>query len=186
MRFINEIIVHCSATDPSWMSQHSVEEKRDEIRRWHRRRGWRDIGYAIIIDRDGALADGRDLNDDGDTFDDIGAHVRGRNTRSIGLCLVGGKGSNERDVFAEHFTAAQDHALRSLIADLRNRFPTIAVVSGHNQYAAKACPGFQVPVWMADQPAHLPDPVSPYVGAHAKLIDAVKLIEDAKTLIRSA
>jgi N-acetylmuramoyl-L-alanine amidase len=73
---------------------------------------------------------------------------RGRNTNTIGVCLLGGFGSTERDRFEQHFTLAQDRALRKLIADLMKSHGTLAV-TGHNQFAAKACPGFHAPTWFA-------------------------------------
>lgn len=151
MRPITEIIVHCTATAPDWWTGKSTSAKVAEIRRWHvEDRKWRDIGYHFLIDRDGTVATGRAL-------DQVGAHVAGHNTGTIGISLFGGHGSNERDQFRRHFTPAQDAALRKLIADLRERFPAIMKVTGHNQYAAKACPGFSVPEWLARRPA--PPPV---------------------------
>jgi len=153
-RQIDEIIVHCADTRPEWMAGHSVEAKRDEIRRWHvEDRGWRDIGYAMIIDRDGSVAKGRDLDDDGDTFDDIGAHTKGRNSRSVGICLIGGHGSAATDEFEDHFTPEQAVALRQVIAQIKNYAKKDLPVNGHNQYANKACPGFNAPRWYAGRPS---------------------------------
>jgi N-acetyl-anhydromuramyl-L-alanine amidase AmpD len=150
VRKITEIIVHCSATRPDWMERFPIAKKVEEIRAWHTRdRGWRDIGYHYLIDRNGAVATGRPV-------EQIGAHVQGRNTGTIGVCLIGGHGSSETDKFSQHFTAQQDAALRSLLADLRKRHGNVPV-TGHNQYAAKACPGFNVPTWLAGKtPTHKP------------------------------
>lgn len=143
MRPINEIIVHCAATRPEWMDGQPTIAKVREIDRWHRANGWAGIGYHFVIDRDGNVAEGRPL-------ERTGAHVQGHNTGTIGICLLGGHGSAKTDAFKDHFTAAQNKALLALIVDLRQRFPSIRTVSGHNQYAAKACPGFFVPTWLAD------------------------------------
>lgn len=141
MRPIREIIVHCSATRPEWMALSSTSQKVMEIRRWHvQDRGWNDIGYHLLIDRDGTVAKGRPM-------EKVGAHVAGYNTGTVGVCLIGGHGSAETDRFADHFTPAQDAALRKVLADLRAQFPTIAKISGHNEYAQKACPGFKVGPW---------------------------------------
>lgn len=143
------IIVHCSATPKTWMADSTADQKRDEIKRWHvEERGWRDIGYALIIDRDGRTATGRDTNNNGDPFDDIGAHTSGWNSKSIGVCLIGGGASSATDDFAENFTRPQDEMLRAVIADLKSRFPSIKWVKGHNEFAATACPGFQVGPWL--------------------------------------
>lgn len=155
MRPITELIIHCTATAPDWMAGKSTAAKVAEVKRWHvQDRKWRDIGYHYLIDRDGTVETGRAL-------DQVGAHVQGHNTGTVGIALIGGHGSHERDQFGQHFTAAQDEALRELIADLRGRFPAIMRVTGHNQYAAKACPGFSVPEWLAAKPVPVSQPVAP-------------------------
>ena len=146
MRDINEIIVHCTATRPDWWQGKSTSEKVDEIRRWHvEDRGWRDIGYHYLIDRDGTVAKGRPV-------EQVGAHCKGHNTGTIGISLFGGHGSSERDKFSDNFTVEQNVALRELIANLSDTYG-VKKVTGHNQYAAKACPGFDVPRWLARKPA---------------------------------
>lgn len=184
MRVLNEIIIHCTATRPDWWSSKTTPQKVAEIKRWHvQDRGWRDIGYHYLIDRNGKVATGRPL-------EQVGAHVQGRNTGTIGISLFGGHGSAETDQFSEHFTAQQDAALRKLVADLRAKFPTIKTVSGHNQYAAKACPGFNVPSWYGDKQtktvAAVPaaetvakpggDPAPPSGGWVAALVRAIAAI----------
>jgi hypothetical protein len=145
-RYIDEIIIHCSATRPEWMMHAKSEDKVEELRRWHvEGNGWSDIGYALVIDRNGSVIKGRDLDKDGDVFDDIGAHTRGKNKTSIGVCLIGGFGSRETDDFLENFTLAQQVSLVEELRDIVSEIPTITKISGHNQYAAKACPGFSVP-----------------------------------------
>jgi len=124
------------------MDGHSTEAKVDEIRRWHvNGNGWSDIGYHYVIDRDGTVAKGRPLAK-------TGAHTRGRNRDTVGVCLIGGHGSASTDDFSDNFTPEQDEALRHLLTSLMQTYNTISKVSGHNQYAAKACPGFSVPEWL--------------------------------------
>lgn len=135
MRELREIIVHCAATRPDWMQGAGVQRKTKEITDWHvKGNGWSDIGYHFVIDRDGATAKGRPLSR-------AGAHVKGRNANSIGICLIGGHGSTENDNFFDHFTKEQDAALRQLISSLVAEHGAMAVY-GHNQFAAKACPAF--------------------------------------------
>ena len=142
MRPINEIIIHCADTPASWGGNMTPEQQRDEIRRWHvEERGWSDIGYHYVITRNGVVVQGRNL-------DKIGAHVKGHNKGTIGICLVGGKGGTAHDKFRENFTKEQDFALRKLIDELKDRFVSINKVSGHNEYAAKACPCFNVSEWL--------------------------------------
>lgn len=137
---VREIIVHCSATRPDWMVGRPIAEKVAEIRRWHLANGWNDIGYHWLIDRDGKVLAGR-----AETA--IGAHTVGRNSGTIGVCLIGGHGSAETDSFADHFTHQQDVTLGQMIDAISSR-TQIERVSGHQDYAAKACPGFNVPAWM--------------------------------------
>lgn len=147
-----DIIIHCTATPPSWMEGASPQQKVDEIRRWHTKdRGWRDIGYAYVIDRDGTVVKGRDLDDDGNVWEEIGAHTKGHNTRSIGIALIGGHGSSENDSFHDHFTVEQNRAVRKLIGELQEILGPLKL-SGHNEYAAKACPGFKVREWFEVKP----------------------------------
>lgn len=140
MRTISEIIVHTTATRRDWMATRPIADKVQEIRRWHvDGNGWSDIGYHYVIDRNGAIGAGRPL-------ERVGAHVKGRNRQSIGIALVGGHGGSETDTFTDHYTEAQDAALRGLIGELKSRFGDLAV-TGHSQYSAKACPCFYVPTW---------------------------------------
>ena len=139
MRPINEIIVHCTATRPDWMWGRPTREKVAEVRRWHMDRGWKDIGYHFLIDRDGTLALGRPI-------DQVGAHTAGHNTGTIGVCLFGGFGSAATDNFFDNFTPEQDKTLRAVLETLSSTYP-IKKVSGHNEYAAKACPSFSVTKW---------------------------------------
>jgi peptidoglycan hydrolase-like protein with peptidoglycan-binding domain len=140
---VREIIVHCAATRPDWLAGQPIAAKVAEIRRWHTSAplNWRDIGYHWIIDRDGKVLAGRPETE-------IGAHAgAAKNRGTIGICLLGGHGSSENDRFAQHFTPAQDITLRQMIAAISLR-TSIQRVSGHNEYAAKACPGFNVPLWL--------------------------------------
>lgn len=144
MRPINEIIIHCTATRPDWWATRTLNQKVAEVRRWHVvDRKWKDIGYHFLVDRDGKVATGRDL-------EEVGAHTMGHNTGTIGISLFGGHGSSATDSFLDNFTPAQEKALRELITELKDNFGDLKI-SGHNQYAAKACPGFNVPKWYVQE-----------------------------------
>ena len=136
MRPINEVIIHCTATRPEWWADRSAEEKVREVRDWHLKRGFNDVGYHWLIDRDGTVVAGR-------PEEKTGAHVKGHNTGTIGISLFGGHGSSADDQFSEHFTWAQEEALRNLIQQIEQRH-NIRKISGHNEYSTKACPGFRV------------------------------------------
>lgn len=141
---VTEIILHCADTRPEWMAGRPIAEKVAEIRRWHvQERGWRDIGYHWVIDRDGSVAPGRPEIE-------IGAHVEGHNAGTIGICLVGGYGAKADDPFEKNFTAAQKAAVLKLIGEIKG-WTAIRKVSGHNHYSAKACPGFRVTAWVQDR-----------------------------------
>ena len=143
----NTIWIHCSATRPEWMEDADGEAKVAEITRWHTDKGWNGCGYARIIDRDGRVYNGRDLDNDGDVYEETGAHVKGYNKEGIGICLIGGFGSNENDNFLDNYTPAQEEALRREIERIQNWALSKGFdlnVRGHNEVAAKACPGFNV------------------------------------------
>lgn len=142
---VDTIFVHCTATQPDWMEDQPLSAKVEEISRWHKKRGFNRIGYHYIIDRNGEVAKGRSEKE-------VGAHVANHNTGSIGISLVGGFGSNESDPFEKNFTVQQDIALRNLIEDIKTR-SKITKIRGHNEVAAKACPGFNVDRWFKMKPA---------------------------------
>lgn len=130
MRKINMIIVHCSATKPS------QDIGTAEIRKFHvEKNGWEDIGYHFVIRRNGQIENGR-------TVEKIGAHCKGHNADSIGICLVGGIDKNGKP--ENNFTQNQFNSLRSLTAKLQAQFPDIQSIHGHNEFASKACPCFDV------------------------------------------
>lgn len=143
MRKINMIVVHCTATRPEWQSDRRTEEKVAEVKKWHLERGWSDIGYSYLIDRDGTVVEGRPV-------ERVPAHAKGFNKNSIGIALFGGHGGTADDAFEDNFTDAQDRALRRLIAQLQMEFPNINKIVGHNDLpkVTKACPTFRVERWI--------------------------------------
>lgn len=144
MRPLNEIIIHCTATKADWATNKTSKEKVNEVRRWHKDKGWSDIGYHFLIDRDGTVIEGRPL-------DKVGAHVKGHNTGTIGISLFGGHGASADDNFYDNFTEDQERSLKKLISDLQDNHPSITKITGHNVYARKACPGFDVDIWLATE-----------------------------------
>lgn len=148
-RLKTEIIVHCTATRPDWLRGQGGAARVAEVKRWHVKDwGWRDIGYNALGDRDGKRYGGRDLDNDGDTVEETGAHTLGHNSGTIGYALMGGFGSAATDKFEDHFTPEQDADLRAFIREMEDRYGPLKL-SGHNQYANKACPGFNVEEWYA-------------------------------------
>lgn len=129
MRRITEIIVHCSATAEG---KHFTAA---DIRRWHKGQGWADIGYHYVVLLDGTVQAGRPL-------EQAGAHCVGHNAKSIGVCYIGGLAADGRTP-KDTRTTAQKAALARLLVKLQEQFPG-ASIHGHNEFAAKACPSFDV------------------------------------------
>lgn len=144
MRLIESIIIHCSYTYPD------MDIGVPEIRDWHvNGNGWSDIGYNYVIRRDGQIEPGRDRDGDGDVIEEVGAHTKGFNANSIGVCLIGGKHSSNVPIF--NFTRAQMNSLDALVMELWEDIPTIRSIRGHNDFTdAKLCPAFNVRVWFPD------------------------------------
>ena len=128
MRTIDKIIIHCSATLPG--QRVDVET----ITRWHKQRGFKTIGYHFFIDRSGTIHAGRPLEQQG-------AHCKGQNARSIGICYEGGL--NKEGKPYDTRTILQRIAMKELVAQLQERF-TEATVHGHREFTNKACPCFDV------------------------------------------
>lgn len=141
MRQLTDIFVHCTATRPEWWADRRPEEKMQECKKWHLDRGWSDIGYHYLIDRDGTVTEGRPI-------EHAGAHAKGYNANSVGIALWGGHGGSQHDTFGTHFTPEQARALRRLIAQLRMEYPAIQRVRGHNEVSPKQCPCFTVSEWL--------------------------------------
>ncbi|UXN62924.1 N-acetylmuramoyl-L-alanine amidase [Phyllobacterium sp. A18/5-2] len=128
MRPIKELIWHCTATPEG------REVSVATIRQWHKERGWSDIGYHKVVHLDGTVEDGRPEAT-------VGAHTAGHNTGTIGYVYVGGcdAKTNPKDTR----TDAQKKAMLALTRQAIAKYG-LKKVSGHNQYAAKACPSFDV------------------------------------------
>jgi len=130
-RRIEEIIIHCTATP----------EGRDvsvgTIRGWHIGQGWKDIGYHWVVLLDGTVKPGRPESQ-------VGSHVAGRNSGTLGVVYVGGVAADGKTP-KDTRTPAQRAALLAHVRALIERYPTIKRVTGHNDHTnAKACPSFDV------------------------------------------
>lgn len=139
-RQINLIVIHCSA------SPNGRATSVDDIDAWHRARGferkqlWRQylnpgltsIGYHYVIDVDGTVYTGRHP-------DEIGAHAKGNNSRSLGVCMIG----------TDKFSLKQWQVLRDLVQKL-SRINNGADIKGHRELpdVHKDCPGFPVGEWV--------------------------------------
>lgn len=128
MRKINKIIIHCSATKEG--QKFTVKD----IDTWHRQKGYKSVGYHYVILLDGTIETGRPESE-------VGAHCTGHNTNSIGICYIGGLDANSNP--KDTRTDAQRKALIKLVKELKAKYQG-ATVHGHNEFANKACPSFDV------------------------------------------
>lgn len=133
---VKYLVVHCSA------SQAKSNLSAKDIDRMHRQRGFLKIGYHYVIKRDGTVEAGRPETE-------VGAHVEGYNSVSLGICMVGGidaKGKPE-----DNFTLDQYASLGKLLEELSKRYPK-AVILGHRDMpnVKKDCPCFDVKTWWKD------------------------------------
>lgn len=129
MRDIKRIILHCSATKPSQDIDAAT------IRGWHLARGWDDIGYHYVIRLDGVIESGRPLSV-------MGAHVKGHNRDTVGICYVGGLDADGEPY--DTMNGRQADSFRRLVYALCVTLNTRLSVHGHNEFSAKACPSFAV------------------------------------------
>lgn len=122
-RQIDTIIIHHTSVVGD-ETDYSVEQ----IRQWHLKRGFKDIGYHFIIRRTGEIEAGRALSLSG-------AHAKHRNKNSIGIALVG---------YAE-FTLAQYNSLKTLLGELTTEYGIRKIERHHDK-----CPGKSVDVEILD------------------------------------
>jgi hypothetical protein len=126
-----KIIIHCS--DSTWGSV-------GEIDRWHKERGWDGIGYHKVIMNglykpgeynelyNGKIGRGRPLTKQG-------AHCKGHNSDSIGICLIG----------VDEFTPAQYKSLKELCERLMEEYSISSDdIYSHAEFSDKTCPNFNV------------------------------------------
>jgi len=133
MRKIDTIIVHCSASSAGCARL---------INDWHLSRGFNSIGYHFVILNgrpyqgakymaalDGQIEVGRPLGQ-------VGAHCKGYNRHSIGVCLIG----------RDDFTVSQFRALAALCDDLESADmgPLLNIIPHAFYNKKKSCPNFDV------------------------------------------
>ena len=132
MRKINLIVVHCSATP----------EGRDvtaaDINKMHIARGFKKIGYHYVVRLDGTVETGRKENE-------IGAHAKGYNANSIGVCYVGGLASDGKTPMATR-TPAQPPAWQKRLHTLKQRYPDARIV-GHRDLSPDTNHNGKVDKW---------------------------------------
>ena len=141
-RRITHLIVHCSAT------RENRNYSPEQLTKDHRARGFREAGYHYYIQRDGFLHRLRPLYKKG-------AHCRGHNAHSIGLCYEGGLDRKGKP--SDTRTPAQREKMRYVATALKKRYPGL-ILAGHRDLSPdtnrngriepqewlKSCPCFDV------------------------------------------
>ena len=127
MRSITLLIIHCSAVRPGQTSSAR------QIDQWHRRRGWKCIGYHYVVRRDGSIEPGR-------AETDVGAHCKNHNKYSLGICYEGGLDADGHP--CDTRTPAQKQSLTTLLKQLKTRYPHACIASHHTFDPFKPCPCF--------------------------------------------
>lgn len=129
MRTITLIIVHCSA------NRAGSALRMADIDSYHRSLGWIGCGYHYVIPTDGTIEPGR-------PDEMVGAHCKNHNRHSIGVCYIGGLSKDGKP--ADTRTDAQRIALRTLLEQLRRRYPDALIVGHRDLDPQKVCPCFDV------------------------------------------
>lgn len=112
---VEYLIVHCSATPEG------LDLNANDINRMHRNRGFSMIGYHKVIKLNGVVEEGRPM-------DKQGAHVKGYNHKSIGICYIGGLDAARKA--KDTRTELQQVALVNELTALKKKFPNAKIV-GH-------------------------------------------------------
>ena len=122
---IKFLVVHCSDTPDDKNLDAS------DIHKMHLSFGWDGIGYHKVILRNGTIENGRPNYW-------IGAHVKGKNKSSIGICLIG----------RQSFTENQYTSLEELLLSLKSIYNPVSIL-GHRDVVVtdKTCPNFDIKSW---------------------------------------
>ena len=147
MARLKYLVLHCTAT------AEGREVSSDEIRAWHTNpvckggRGWKQVGYTDLIHLDGRVERLVSNNEDANVDSwEITNGAAGYNSVSRHVVYAGGvavDGKTAKDTR----TQAQKQAMEAYVKDFHKRFPKVRII-GHGEVAAKACPCFDVQVWL--------------------------------------
>ena len=126
---IKLLVVHCSDSDDS------KTLTAFDLHKMHLNFGWDGIGYHKIINRSGKIENGRPEYW-------VGAHVKGKNNISLGVCLIG----------RHKFTIKQFISLEKVLRKWKFLYPNAKVV-GHRDTGNtdKTCPNFDVETWIKEK-----------------------------------
>jgi len=118
MRHINKVVVHY--TDSPDVPIYIVKQ-------WHIARGFNDVGYHLLVRKDGIIEQGRPELE-------VGAHTAGFNKDSLGVALTG---SNRDNWYP---TDEQLESLRKVLSDWKREY-NISNVYFHRDLNSTSCPG---------------------------------------------
>ena len=128
INIIDKFIIHCSDSDHKYHDDIAV------INQWHKDRGWICVGYHFFITKKGVVQRGRPIRA-------VGAHCKGHNLRSIGICLSG----------KHDFSPIQFDNLLELCHDIVNMFflestrsSPFEIYHHHDFDSNKTCPNFDL------------------------------------------
>lgn len=123
---ISKVVIHMSETPDG------KKVPADTIRNWHIQKGWNDIGYHFVVQPNGTIEIGRQV-------DVVGAHTKGQNINSVGVCWVGGYESFSKP------NAMQISSMRLLVRLISSITDRILTIHGHSNFNnSKRCPNFDV------------------------------------------
>jgi hypothetical protein len=109
-----------------------------DVLRWQaRKKGLLEVGYHLVVDRDGTTYRTRDVKS-------VGSHCPGYNHLSVGVCLIGGRDDHGEP--EDNFTVSQRCVVGLVAAAFLLEWPKARVV-GHNElsgYTDSLCPPVSV------------------------------------------
>ena len=121
-RAITKVFLHCSA------SNRPNHDDVEVIRKWHKQRGWSDIGYHYFIRADGTIEKGRDI-------EKKPAAQAGHNTGTIAICLHG--------LYPQDFSLFQYESVYKLCKAIDDAYDDRRIsFHGHCEVSPKPCPVF--------------------------------------------
>lgn len=145
MKKLKYLILHCTAT------AEGREVSSKNIRDWHtlpppQGRGWKQVGYSDMIHLTGQIENLVPYDGDGIVQPrEITNGAVGTNGETRHIVYVGGITNTGR--VKDTRTPEQILAIRNYVTMMITINPDI-LIGGHNQFAAKGCPSFDVPKWL--------------------------------------
>lgn len=132
---VREVVLHCAAIRTGQFKDWTPFQVFAEVNRWHRERGFKNgFGYHGIVMDGQAFYPGRPLSM-------VGAHCIEVNRKGTwGLLLIENRKIEKIGDFADYYTELQARTLKAWL----RQWPQLEKVTGHNRYAKKLCPGFEV------------------------------------------